>query len=168
MRTLAARIGVRASSLYRHFPDRSAIEKALALKALDQLLEAMKQSVAGLTGERALFAAARAYLDFAIAEGPFYDMIMSSIVVAAPADSSNPQPTKLLWDFFVQLVSDTTHISDDAPGAAALWSYIHGFTVLLRSGQLGDASTKLTFARGTQALVRGLAVPEAEAMRSGA
>jgi AcrR family transcriptional regulator len=168
MRTLAARLGVRASSLYRHFPDRSSIEKALAVRAAEQLLERMRQSVSGLNGERAVFAASRAYLDYATADGAFYDIMMQSVVIGAPP--SEP-PTvhassKQLWDFFLSLISDATKLGDDAAGAAALWSFLHGFAVLSRSGQLGETPSKLTFARGTQALVRGLSVADAEAVRT--
>jgi AcrR family transcriptional regulator len=162
MRTLAGRLGVRASSLYRHFPDRASIEKALANRASEQLLLRMRQTVEGLQGERAVFAAARAYLDFATSESPFYDMMMESVA----ADSQSFESTKQIWDFFVRLISNTTNLGDDTAGAAAFWSFLHGFTVLARSGQLGESSAKLTFARGTQALVRGLSVPDAEAVRS--
>jgi AcrR family transcriptional regulator len=162
MRTLAARLGVRASSLYRHFPDRSAIEQSLAARAGEQLLDCMQQSIHGATGERALSAAARAYLDYATSETAFYDILMQPVAhLDQPADS-----TKRIWKFFVQLVSDITQLNEDTAGAAALWSFLHGFTVLSRAGQFGDAAPKLTFARGTQALVRGLSTPEAEAARA--
>ena len=167
MRTLAARLGVRASSLYRHFPDRSSIEKALAIRAADQLLERMHQSVSGLSGERAVFAASRAYLDYATGDGAFYDIMMQSVVIAVPTETPVVhESSKQLWDFFLSLISDATKLGDDADGAAALWSFLHGFAVLSRSGQLGETPSKLSFARGTQALVRGLSVADAEAVRA--
>jgi hypothetical protein len=89
-------------------------------------------------------------------------MMMQSVLFPRPS-AENATP---LWHFFVRLVSDTTNLGDDTAGAAALWSFLHGFTVLARSGQLGETAPKLTFARGTQALVRGLSVPDAEAVRS--
>ena len=162
MRTLAARLGVRASSLYRHFPDRSAIEQSLAKRAGEQLLDCMQQAIHGATGERALYAAARAYLDYATSESAFYDILMQPVAhLDTPTDA-----TKSLWNFFIQLVSDMTQINEDISAAAAFWSFLHGFTVLSRAGQLGDVAPKLTFARGTQALVRGLAVADAEAARA--
>lgn len=159
MRTLAARLGVRASSLYRHFPDRSAIEETLAQQASEHLLECMEQSVQGLTGERALFSAARAYLDYSLAEHSFYDLIMHS-GIRQPADS---EKTKRLWDFLLSLVSGTTQFADSTAGAAALWSFLHGFSQLTRMGMLGEDAKGLTFARGTEAIVRGpspMAEPE--------
>ncbi len=162
MRTLAGRLGVRASSLYRHFPDRSSIEKTLAIRASEQLLDCMQQAIQGLSGERAVFAASRAYMDYAISEAAFYQMMMQSVVSL----NQRSDATNRIWDFFVRLVSDTTKLPEDTAGAAALWSFLHGFTVLTRSGQMGDTAPKLTFARGTQALVRGLSIAEAEAAGS--
>jgi hypothetical protein len=122
----------------------------------------MQQSVEGLNGERAVFAAARAYLDFATTEAPFYDMLMQAI----NSVPQSPESSAPIWSFFVRIISETTNLGDDTAGAAALWSFLHGFTVLAKSGQLGESSIRLTFARGTQALVRGLCVPDAEAARS--
>ena len=74
MRTLAGRLGVRASSLYRHFPDRSSIERTLALQTAEKLLTQMRQAAEGQRGERAILAASRSYLDFATAEPSFYEI----------------------------------------------------------------------------------------------
>ena len=162
MRTLAARLGVRASSLYRHFPDRSSIERTLAVRAADQLLDSMRHAVHGQSGEKAVFSAARAYLEYAVNEASFYDILMQPWPAATPASET----TKEIWEFFVTLVSDTTHFKEDVSGAAALWSFVHGFSVLSRSNQVGELAPRLAFARGTQALVRGLSVADAEAVRS--
>jgi len=162
MRTLAGRLGVRASSLYRHFPDRSSIEKALAVRAANQLLERMRQSVQGLSGERAVFSAARTYLDYAISEPAFYDLMMQS--VSSPPEAS--ESIKELGEFLLKLISAATQRGDDTAGSAALWSFLHGFTVLARAGQIGESSSKLAFTRGVQSLVRGLCVAEAEAASS--
>lgn len=159
MRTLAARLGVRASSLYRHFPDRSSIEKTLANRAAEQLLDCMQLAAQGLSGERALFASARAYLDYATSESSFYDIMIQ----CSGLSNTSSEATKAIWNYFIRLVSDTTQLGDDVSGAAALWAFLHGFSVLSRSGQLGDTAPRLTFARGTQALVRGLSVPDADA-----
>lgn len=158
MRTLAARLGVRASSLYRHFPDRSSIEQTLANKAGMQLLDCMQEAIQGVTGEKAIFAAARAYLDYASTDSAFYDLLMSPGVSAGTQSEAD----KAIWDFFVTLVSDSTAFSNDISGAAALWSFLHGFSVLSRNGHFGELTPPLTFARGTQALVRGLSIAQAE------
>jgi AcrR family transcriptional regulator len=162
MRNLAARLGVRASSLYRHFPDRAAIERTLATRAAEHLLDCMQQAAQGAAGERAIFAAARAYLDYATSESAFYEILMQSYPPPVPPSAT----TKPVWEFFVRIVSEMTQLGDDVSGAAALWSFLHGFTILSRAAQIGETAPRLTFARGTQALVRGLSVPDAEAARS--
>jgi AcrR family transcriptional regulator len=163
MRTLATRLGVRASSLYRHFPDRLSIENTLADRYGRQLLDRMEQSIQGLNGERALFAASRVYLDFASSESAFYDMLMRICVPPAP----QTEVTQAIWKFFVRLVSETTQLGEDTAGATAFWSFLHGFSLLERAGHLGEpTASRLTFARGTQALVRGLSVGHADVARS--
>lgn len=159
MRTLAARLGVRASSLYRHFPDRSSIEQTLANRAGLQLLDCMQEAVEGLAGEKAIFAASRSYLDYASTESAFYDLLM----LPGVPNRSQSEAAKAIWDFFVKLVSDTTDAGDEVSVAATLWSFLHGFSVLSRTGHFGEVTPSLTFARGTQALVRGLSVSRAEA-----
>ncbi len=162
MRTLAGRLGVRASSLYRHFPDRSSIERSLAVLAAEQLLQRMRRSAAGHTGERALSAAARAYLDYATAEPAFYELLMQSVSAVPPSTESS----QAMWDFFVSLISALANLGDDRGGAAAFWSFLHGFTVLVRAGQIPESSVQQAFTRGTNALIRGLSVPDAGAAGS--
>ncbi len=162
MRNLAARLGVRASSLYRHFPDRSSIEKTVASRAAEQLLARMRLAVQDTTGEQAVFAACRAYLEYATSEAAFYNMIMD---ITVPGGQQN-EASKRIWEFFVRLVSEATALDEDLSGAAALWSLLHGFTFLSRTGQFGETPAKPAFARGTQALVRGLAVADKEDARS--
>ncbi len=162
MRTLAARLGVRASSLYRHFPDRSSIERALAVHAGDQLLERMRFSLQGLKEERALVAASRVYVEFAISEAAFYDLLMQSAGLRPQSSDS----AKQIWEFFRQLVGETTNMGGEEAGAAALWSFLHGFTVLLRAGQITEASSRSAFTRGINAMIRGLSIPEADSASS--
>jgi AcrR family transcriptional regulator len=160
MRTLAARLGVRASSLYRHFPDRCSIERTVAKRAAEQLLDCLKLSIQGVTGEKALLIASRAYLDYASTQQSFYDVLMQDCFPV----TGQSVATQGVWEFLVALVSAATQFDQDASGAAALWSYLHGFAVLSRSTQLGDMNPRMTFARGAQALVRGLSVADAEAV----
>ncbi len=72
MRNLAARLKVRASSLYHHFADRDALEAALAREAAGPLLEA-----AGDTEEFA-----RTYLVFARAHVHLMKMIQPELRAA--------------------------------------------------------------------------------------
>ncbi len=44
MRRVAQSLGVRASSLYHHFPDKSALLRAVAEKGLRQLAEVLEQA----------------------------------------------------------------------------------------------------------------------------
>ena len=159
MRTLAARLGVRASSLYRHFPDRSSIERTVATRAAEQLLDCLKLSIQGRTGETAVLVASRAYLDYASTQKAFYDLLMQDYF---PASGLSTAP-QYIWEFFVNLLSTAGQIDQDVSGAAALWSFLHGYVVLSRSAQLGESNPRVGFARGAQALVRGLSIKDAEA-----
>ena len=65
MRPLAAALGVQASSLYRHFPDREALLQALEDAAASEFNRVLQAASSGKMPREALWAAAEAYLSYA-------------------------------------------------------------------------------------------------------
>lgn len=140
--------GVRASSLYRHFPDRAALEAALADGAAGQLHAALRDASAGATGRDALFRAGDAYLAFARAHPELYALIHAP----RPPTKAGAGPGKDLWNFVLSLVAGVTGEPDDTAGAVALWAFLHGFVALERSGLMGLSGPRGGFQRGLRAL----------------
>ena len=122
MRRLADDLGIRAPSLYKHFPDKSALEAALIARALREMglaLHAAIRSRAGSGPNRAT-ALLRAYRREATAHPNVYRLA-----------TSGPLPRDALphgleaWagqPFFL--------VTGDERRAQALWSFAHGMAIL--------------------------------------
>ncbi len=72
MASLAAELKIRTPSLYSHFDKLIAIEDGLTLLGLEGLLQVSLEAAAGLSGEDAFDALARAHRDFAKAHPGLY------------------------------------------------------------------------------------------------
>ena len=76
MTTLAARLGVRPSSLYNHVHSLEELEGELQNRAMRQLGVALRKEAMGRSGEGGLRALAHALREFALAHPARYDMAM--------------------------------------------------------------------------------------------
>ncbi len=143
MRRLAEFSGIRAPSLYRHFPGQDAIHQALAEHAAQQLLKRLCRT-------RTFDGALNAYQSFAADEPALYELLV------IPADPAHNHERKKLWNHLLALVAPLTGNSDDTPSAVAVWSFLHGYCALRRSGAFGDSGPKGGFARGIAILRSGM------------
>ncbi|XJZ27820.1 TetR/AcrR family transcriptional regulator [Bacillota bacterium Lsc_1132] len=62
---LAKKLSIRPPSLYNHFDGLSGLRKKLAIYALDQLYSELLYSAAGLSGDEAVLALSKTYVDYA-------------------------------------------------------------------------------------------------------
>jgi AcrR family transcriptional regulator len=139
MRALGRKLGLRASSLYHHFPDRNAIEAALASNASHSLLLALKSASAGLKGPSKIHALAAAYIDFALHNQALYNLI-------AVLPSSGEE----LWLFLLHT------LKGDSAATGALWAFLHGYASLQLAQKLDPGTAAESLARGLSALLIGL------------
>lgn len=152
MRSLAERLGLRASSLYRHYPDKTALEAALADETARDLHAAMQSASADRTGADALRRAAHAYPAYAREHPELYALIHAPRTPYV----AEPGAGKDLWNLVLSLVGGVTGNPDDTAGAVALWSFLHGFVSLERSGAFGISGPQAGFERGLEAFAAGL------------
>lgn len=140
MRAIAASLGVRASSLYRHYPDRAALETALGNLAAKSLLQAM-QSVAGKTNAIArLNAVANAYVKFGGENRALYDLIAVS--------SKSTEIPAFVGDAIARCIPGSrNHVA----AATVLHSLLHG------SVSLNPGGPKAALEKGLAAIVKGFA-----------
>jgi AcrR family transcriptional regulator len=118
MRPLASRIGAHPPAVYRHFPDKRAVERAIVDQALDELgakLDAAAQ------GDRALDDVCQAYRAWA-GEHPHLFRLMFG-----PADVGDLERTD------AALLSLT---DGDRAAAHAVWACAHGLVILELDGLL--------------------------------
>jgi hypothetical protein len=73
MRRLAERLGIRAPSLYKHLPDKAALEAAIIATGLEAAAEAFEAAVDG--ADEPLPALAAAYRGFALAHPHLYRLM---------------------------------------------------------------------------------------------
>ncbi|ADI13419.1 TetR/AcrR family transcriptional regulator [Truepera radiovictrix] len=148
MRALAASLGLSASSLYRHFPNREALLNALGDESTRLLHAALARASAGRDPRGALVGVAHGYLEFARAHPALYDLVM--------APRATPGPGKDVWTFLLGVLGGVTGRSDDTAAAVALWSFLHGFVTLERAGLFGPSGPQGGLERGLAALLAGL------------
>ena len=144
LRELARSIGVSATALYRHFPDKEAFRQALAAEGLVRLAKAQAdaQTSAG-PGIAGFNATGRAYVRFALANPGLFRLMFSSLPTLDALGSlehKQDEAMQLLQRNAAELVRE-----DVGPEAARLfalraWSLVHGLAVLLLDKQIaGDA-----------------------------
>ena len=120
MRELAARLGIRAPSIYKHFAGKEALETVLAEEALLAMGTACHRAVADPDPDRAVAALARAYRAEALRSPNLYRLVTRSdfprddIVEGLEDWAGTP-----FW-----LATGEPHI------AQALWAYVHGMVIL--------------------------------------
>lgn len=137
LRQLARDVGVSATAVYRHFPDKQALLAALASKGLDLLGEFQQATGSGAAGEDAAFAAAgRAYVHFALANPALFRLIFTQ---CGPMNQ-----TIFGENLAAQLLQAHARSVTDNPEAAQQlvirsWAVVHGLAMLMLDGQLpGD------------------------------
>lgn len=118
MRALGERLGIRAPSLYKHFPDKGAVEAQVIALAMRELA-----SVLAPAGSLAELAAA--YRAYALAHPHLYRLM-----------NSGPLPRHLL----PQGVEDAAalplvRVTGEESRARAVWAFAHGMVILELDGR---------------------------------
>ncbi len=154
MRVLARELGLTAHALYRHYPDRAALEAAIAAEGFRQLQCTFVEATAGQQGIDALRSAAYAYLAFARTHPALYTMIMTTGDMTGGTQTTEHH----LWIFVVELIEKTIGLSTEASAnvAVALWAFLHGFVELERANVFGLQKPRSGFEAGLEAFLSGL------------
>jgi AcrR family transcriptional regulator len=127
MRGLADRIGIRAPSLYKHFPDKAALELALIEQAFAEIGTALYAAVAA---EQPTLELLRAYRAYATANPNLY-----RLATAGPLPRERLAPGLEDWagaPFY--LATGNSH------RAQALFSFAHGMVILEIDDRFPDDS----------------------------
>jgi AcrR family transcriptional regulator len=120
MRALADRLGMRAPSLYKHFPDKAAVEAALVEEAMAEMGEALHAALVRPGRRGALAALLAAYRQAGTANPHRY-----RLTTVGPLDRQALPPGLEDWagePFFL--------VTGDPHRAQALWALAHGMVIL--------------------------------------
>jgi AcrR family transcriptional regulator len=123
MRRLAERLGIQAPSLYKHLPDKTALEAAIIATGMEEAAAAFEAAVDGATaaGEgKALVALAAAYRGFALAHPHLYRLMHNGPLprLHLPPDLEDRTAAPLL------------RAAGSRARARAVWAFAHGMVML--------------------------------------
>ncbi len=137
LREIARNVGVSATAIYRHFPDKDALLLALAEAGYARLAAAQK-AVSQEGGAKGFAACGRAYVRFAIDNPALFRLIFVSTPIgmhpAAPAPAGSP--ARVLEHGIAEIMG--AGATPEARFAAMLraWSLVHGLAMLILDGQI--------------------------------
>jgi AcrR family transcriptional regulator len=168
MRRLASRVGVSATALYRHFPDKDGLLRCLVEGAnaeLGRYLFPRGRPRPRLEGTLA------AYLRFALERPQSYDVLFFSrgrTDLEVPPSGESSANFRLLRDQVAEAMArGELRRADPTQTAVTLWALMHGLVALHRQGRFGDRRGAFgrVFRRAVAQLLAGLK-PAAGAPRS--
>lgn len=134
LREMAREVGVSATSVYRHFPDKSALMRALAGEGLERLAVAQQAAAQGHEGAASFAATGRAYVRFALAHPALFRLIFSA---SAPSQAGGEVEALRMLRAHAAEVSATEAGSGESEHAALrAWALVHGLAMLMLDGQL--------------------------------
>ncbi len=129
LREIARNIGVSATALYRHFPEKQALLDALAAAGAELLgvaqMKAMQAVGGGVNGFNA---SGRAYVRFALSNPALFRLIMS----CRPSEDSRAM--RLLRDNVADLAPEGATPAERRVYAYRAWSMVHGLATLMLDG----------------------------------
>ncbi|HEV7846248.1 MAG TPA: TetR/AcrR family transcriptional regulator [Thermoleophilaceae bacterium] len=140
MRRIAERVGIRAASIYKHFPNKDALEAAMISVAFERQAKVFEDADGGLAG------IAAAYRGFALENPHLYRLMteraLNRELLAPGAEARAAAP----------LIEAA---GGDADLARAAWAFAHGMTILeLNQRFPADADLDAAWSRGVEALSR--------------
>ena len=133
MRRLAERLGIQAPSLYKHLPDKTALEAAIIATGMEEAATAFETAVGGAAdaggsggievrggGNEALSALAVAYREFALAHPHLYRLM-----------NNGPLPRQYLPPGLEERTAAPLLRAAGSRGRArAVWAFAHGMVML--------------------------------------
>jgi AcrR family transcriptional regulator len=119
MRRLADRVGIRAPSLYKHLPDKAALEAAIIATGLQDAAAAFEAAVEG-SGGGGLVALAAAYRRFALEHPHLYRLM-----------NNGPLPREHLPPGLEErTAAPVLRVAGSQARARAVWAFAHGMVML--------------------------------------
>lgn len=137
LREIARNVGVSATALYRHFPDKASLLVALARAGYEQLAKEQRRAAEG-AGADGFAALGRAYVRFALANPSLFRLIFVHSPANMSADIAAPEGSaaSLLQQGVEHVLG--RDISPDARFAVMLraWALVHGLSMLILDKQV--------------------------------
>lgn len=140
LRALARDLGVSATALYRHFPNKDALLDALAKESLDRLGANQAEAARAVGGGRQGFGEVGVtYVEWAVENPALMRLIYSRVGIV---DLSDDNPAGLNEAFrqlrggIAAMMPETMSAEQRKIAALHSWSLVHGLTMLILDGQV--------------------------------
>ena len=118
MRAVAGALGIKAPSLYKHLPDKDALELAIVVDGFTEAAEAFEAAAEGAVDPLAAFA--QAYRTFATGHPHVYRLMTERPL---PRDQMPPGLEE-------RTAAPLLHATGDPARARAAFAFLHGMTML--------------------------------------
>ena len=132
LREIARNVGVSATAVYRHFPDKAALLAALSAEGDELMALAFEKAMAKeKPGIAAFNAMGRAYVHFALKNPSLFRLMMTADV--KPGGSAESRGRTLLVKAIAEISGGKTQAVLDVRMMRA-WSLVHGLAMLILDG----------------------------------
>jgi AcrR family transcriptional regulator len=140
LREIARSVGVSATAVYRHFPDKAALLLALCLAGTEELGRFQQQAMQAAGGGKTGFdEVGRAYVRFALSNPTLFRLIMSTVPAEDLTKQALEQTTsgmRLLRESIADLAPAGASEEDKRIFAIQSWAHVHGLAMLMLDGLL--------------------------------
>lgn len=147
LREIARLVGVSATAVYRHFPDKAALLGALCDEGGRELgrlqLESMQKSGGGRAGFDAV---GRAYVRFALDNPTLFRMMMTTrqaVDFLDMPEGRDNSALQLLRDNIASLAPEGASPEQRRIAALRAWSIVHGLAMLMLDNQVPTDDTMI-------------------------
>ena len=145
LRALARQAGVSPTAPYRHFPDRDALESALAVRGLQDLMMALApEGRTPATSEEVAELGVR-YVRFALARPALFRLMFGR--ECDDQDDERVRAASALHDYLATVLGHVLPDADADALATAGWSLAHGLAFLHLDGKLANSDPAAVDAR---------------------
>ncbi|MEQ1866493.1 MAG: TetR/AcrR family transcriptional regulator [Micropepsaceae bacterium] len=138
LREVARNLGVSATAVYRHFPAKEDLLKALAGRGLAMLAEQQQWAAAKAKGAVAFAETGRAYVRFALSNPNLFRLIFIHTPgrLRPEVDSPEGSPARLLRNYMAGSLGPRATQEQIFVAALRAWSLVHGLSMLILDEQV--------------------------------
>lgn len=138
LREVARNAGVSATAVYRHFPSKEDLLKAVAAQGLAMLGEQQRKASDRAAPQEAFAQAGRAYVRFALNHPNLFRLIFTHMPGHMRPDSTSPEgsPAWLLRHHVAKAVGPRAGAEQVFAAVLRAWSLVHGLSMLILDGQV--------------------------------
>lgn len=155
MRRLAQLLDVRASSLYHHFPEKSALLGAVAEKGLFHLAATLERAstLAQSDPRRQLYAMGMTYREWALSHPQLYRLLFAE---TPPIEDASSASTTAAFAPVLVATEALVGTAQAASATQAIWAFVHGAVMLELTGHMQQCLPVEGFQLGLACFVQGL------------